>query len=196
MTFEVSIAKNSQTQSLSFLLIVLPCSGCRQAPCQSGALCTGVLGYIASPQSLAHVGSCCSSRARPKNAEFSTVHPVYGITLLRAPSADPSAESFESCESFLSWVVGPCSHGIALQLLPGRLCLLSNGNITPWESCHLFCCYMTSWDYPLTAAVPSVSWPPSGCVFISKQFFLHWERSLCRSPDTSFMFCVGFKTWK
>lgn len=132
MTFEVSIAKSSQTQSLSFLLIVLPCSECRQAPCQQEPCAQACLDISHLPKVLhMWVAAAAAGQGQRALSEFSTVHPVCGITLLGAPSADPSAESFESCESFLSWVVGPCSHGIALWLLPGRLCLLSNGNITP-----------------------------------------------------------------
>ena len=131
MTFEVSIAKNSQAQSLSFLLIVLPCSECRQAPCQQEPCAQACLVISHLPKVLhMWVAAAAAGRGQRALSEFSTMHPVYGITLLRAPSAD-RFESFESCKPSLSWVVGPCSHGIALRLVPGRLRLLSNGNIAP-----------------------------------------------------------------
>jgi len=44
--------------------------------------------------------------------ELSTAHPACGIALLGAPSADLLG-SFEHPEPSQSWVVGPCSHGIA-----------------------------------------------------------------------------------
>lgn len=67
--------------------------------------------------SVSHVWVAAAVAGRGQRA----VQPAYGITLPAAPSADHS-KSFGSCQSSLSWVLGPCSHGFAPRLLPGRPC--------------------------------------------------------------------------
>lgn len=161
---------------------MLPASECRQAPCQQEP-CPQARSVISHLPKVLHTWVAAAAAGQGQRAlpEFSTVHPAHGITPLGAPPAD-HLQSFENPP--LSWAVGLRSHGIALRLLPGRLCLLSNGNITPWESCHLFCCTVT-WPLGiillLLLFLVSPGLPQAMSSFQNSSSYTENSLSLCRT---------------